>query len=210
MKDDRLLRMQQMRRRFFDHYQPLPYREQNKVVREYTENFEDTVGNQAIIRYCDYINAKGSLTEKYALNVKWVGHKDILRGKEKKTFLKGYYNYTEDFVVDWYDGPLSYFFYIEGEIYFARCWDFEQGEYESFIVTKIKKGAERYVEHLVEESKSFEEREMALIQEGLMLDMYAVKDYFKGRKDTEVLRGEKAIKEYNKLIKKYCNYEYSL
>lgn len=199
-----------MRRRFFDHYQPLPYREQNKVVREYTENFEDTVGNQAIIRYCDYINAKGSLTEKYALNVKWVGHKDILRDKEKKTFLKGFYNYTEDFVVDWYDGPLSYFFYIEGEVYFARCWDFERGEYESFIVTKIKKGAERYVEHLVEESKSFEEREMALIQEGLMLDMYSVKDYFKGRKDTEVFRGEKAIKEYNKLIKKYCNYEYSL
>ena len=199
-----------MRRRFFDYYKPLPYRKQNEVVREYTEYFEDAVGNQAIINYCDYVNAKGSLTEKYPLNVKWVGNKDILRDKEKKKFLKGYYNYTQDFVVDWYDQPLSYFFYIDGEMHYARCWDLVKNEYETFIVTKIKKNAERYVEHLVEESDSFEEREMALIQEGLIIEIYAVKNYFKGRKDTVVLRGDKALKEYNKLIKKYCKYEYSL
>ena len=52
-------------------YHTLPYREGNKVLRKYVEDFEDSVGNKANITYVDYEDKKGKLVEKFCLYIKW-------------------------------------------------------------------------------------------------------------------------------------------
>jgi len=52
-------------------YKPLPYRGVNKVLRKYTEDFIDPVGNKAKISYVDYMTPKGKLVERFTMQVKW-------------------------------------------------------------------------------------------------------------------------------------------
>lgn len=51
-------------------YRPLPFREGNKIVRKYTEDFVDKVGNKAKLTKLDYLN-KGRLIKGFILTVEW-------------------------------------------------------------------------------------------------------------------------------------------
>ena len=53
-------------------YTPIPFRKPNKIVKKYTEPFEDLVGNKAIITCVDYIDKKKKIVENYVLYVKWI------------------------------------------------------------------------------------------------------------------------------------------
>lgn len=55
-------------------FYPLPYRKSvgNTVVNEYSEPFEDLMGNKATIHYVDYTDKKGKLIEKFIMRVEWL------------------------------------------------------------------------------------------------------------------------------------------
>lgn len=53
-------------------YKTTPYREGCHSQKEYVLPFKDTVGNTALITYCDFINKKGVLVNGHVLFVKWV------------------------------------------------------------------------------------------------------------------------------------------
>lgn len=53
-------------------FHPIPYKNGNKVVRSYTEDFTDKVGNKANITYVDFKDKKGRLNERFVMFVKWV------------------------------------------------------------------------------------------------------------------------------------------
>ena len=53
-------------------YKTTPYREGCHSQKEYTLPFKDSVGNTALITYCDFVNKKGVLVEGHVLYVKWV------------------------------------------------------------------------------------------------------------------------------------------
>jgi hypothetical protein len=52
-------------------YKPLPFRDGNKIVKKYTERFEDRVGNTGTYTKVDYYDKKGKLNDGYVLYVKW-------------------------------------------------------------------------------------------------------------------------------------------
>lgn len=98
-------------------YKPYPYQDGNKVIRTYTEEFMDSVGNTATITKCDFTNKKGKLQEGYDLHVSW--HPEEQWSHEKqKCFMRDFYNCEQEHL-DWYDGPISYFFTHENKLFFA-------------------------------------------------------------------------------------------
>ena len=52
-------------------YLPVPFRKGCKVLRKYTEPFEDRVGNKATLTLVDYIDKKQHTMIGYVLTVKW-------------------------------------------------------------------------------------------------------------------------------------------
>jgi hypothetical protein len=56
-------------------YTPLPYRQGNKVIREYKERFDDGAGHTGSCNLVDYITSKGKLIEGFTMQVIWDNNK---------------------------------------------------------------------------------------------------------------------------------------
>ncbi len=50
---------------------PLPYKNTNKVIKEYILPFKDNVGNYADITYIDFLDKKKKLVKGYVMFIKW-------------------------------------------------------------------------------------------------------------------------------------------
>ncbi len=51
---------------------PFFLRDGNKIIKQYEEDFVDSVGNRAIITYIDYQDKKGKVLERIVRYVKWL------------------------------------------------------------------------------------------------------------------------------------------
>lgn len=52
-------------------YIPTPFRPGYKILRKYTEQFEDRVGNKAELTLIDYVDKKGKEVLRYVFTIKW-------------------------------------------------------------------------------------------------------------------------------------------
>lgn len=188
-------------------YKPVPYRYGNEILCFYTEDFIDSVGNIAELKCCDYIDKRKILHERYILSVNWKGNENIMSDSE--CFLNSFYNYDENYNVDWYDGLLSYFFKYKEDMYFST-WNgikrdyFEDEKSSDFMVYKLRKNAASYVEKMYDLS-SYEVFLYGMVVEKLFTDIFVVcTPISKGQKDV-VLMNNKALEIFNKNYYKYCN-----
>lgn len=140
-------------------HQSLPFRPGNVVLKTYTEDFEDSVGNRAKIDKCDFKDKKGVIHEGYPLKVSWIEDEAFLP-QEKKEFIRCYGNFEEE-DLSWYDGPVSYFFKFNGALHFAiigsdyfNYFAFEVIEADRKRITQFKK-FEDLAEYLLKSSQSF-------------------------------------------------------
>ncbi len=117
-------------------YIPLPYRDGNKIVDVYIEDFEDRAGNKAKIKKCRFTNKKGKLIEDHVIQVMWEDQK--LPEGFTSAFLKAFNGVNED--MEYYDGPLSYYFRLDGKMYFSVIGKSYMEYFVFELPTKIKEG----------------------------------------------------------------------
>ncbi|MGD1524163.1 hypothetical protein [Vibrio owensii] len=169
-------------------YNPLPYRQGNTIQKIYDEDFVDAVGNQAIVTKCDFTDKKGVLHEGYSLRVKWL-EEQCMSAIEKKKFLDSFYKY-EDEDLDWYDGPLAYFFTHNGALFYAFIGD----GFNDFFVAEID------TEHRSELAnvRNFEERADLLFDKSKSFYRVTFKRYLR---EEAVVEGTKARLAFERFVK---------
>lgn len=188
-------------------YKPIPFRDGNKVIAQYEEYFIDSVGNKALVRYCDYINKNKDLIEKYTLNVKWLENIYEFSGEEKKEFLRAYYSASEDYEMEWYDGPLSYFFEYKNKLCLARIYGGDS-KYD-FFVFQLKEGSANYIERINNNIANYADFLRFVCHEGFFEEVFYVKYGLKKNDQEKVFKGEKALSLLEKDINFFLEIDYS-
>lgn len=117
---------------------PLPFRKGCKIIKKYEEDFVDAVGNEAVITYCDFIDQKNKLQERFTLYIKWKEIKQELSGKELEEFLESFKNVIEELKYNYYDGFLSYFFKYNDKYHLAYWMGGTDVISDRYVVFELK------------------------------------------------------------------------
>ena len=191
-------------------YTPLPFREGNKILKEYEENFIDEVGNKAILSKVDFMDKKNKLNESYTLRVKWIEDEKEFKGKKLEDFISDFYNPDESKFSEYYDGYLIFFFKHDGKDYLSYFWD-SNDHFISFMVFELSDKFEiplntkKCVFNDYDDSY-FECTMKRLVDENLVVKYLNLRINYNSKVAKYTLReGNAAIQSFNNLYSEYCN-----
>lgn len=171
-------------------YIPLPFTSGFQIIKEYQEEFEDVIGNKAIISYVDFKDKKGKVSERFVMRVKWINEKNKLNPEETKSFFKYCYKVEKDLDYIYYDGYLFWYFKdVFGNYYIAYRYDWSEHKDQIFIFKLDVK--ENEIEKFSKKISSILEYENRVKEIMLNTTDYFVLEEYRF-KENEVTIGKKA------------------